>query len=104
MSDIKEVLRRKEIFDNLDQYLKEVKKAVQEIDDKARMFLFGSVARGNWTYSSDIDILVVSEKRPGEIIYRLYKKGFSDPFEFHIIKSEKLQWYIWYNEGHIVEI
>ncbi|MGB9727366.1 MAG: nucleotidyltransferase domain-containing protein, partial [Nitrososphaeria archaeon] len=36
----------------------EVKKIIKEIDSNAKVFVFGSTVRGNYTASSDIDMLV----------------------------------------------
>jgi predicted nucleotidyltransferase len=104
LSEVEEALRRREIFDNLNKYLVEIKKVIKQIDKNARVFLFGSVAKGNWTYSSDIDILIVTERKASYVLSQLHEKGFSEPFEFHVISNKWLEWYAWYNEGSLIEL
>ncbi|MBI2966865.1 MAG: nucleotidyltransferase domain-containing protein [Bacteroidetes bacterium] len=36
------------------------KRASEMYNDKIRVFLFGSIVKGNWNYASDIDVLVVA--------------------------------------------
>lgn len=75
MSDI---LRRK--YEELDRYLSELK---QELDLKL-VILFGSLARGDWMESSDIDLLIVSDELsddPAENFVRL-KRGCVEPHGF----------------------
>ena len=46
-------MRRKKVFARLGELLQRVKKRVLELDPKAEVYLFGSVAEGRSTYSSD---------------------------------------------------
>ncbi|OYT53935.1 MAG: hypothetical protein B6U77_03215 [Candidatus Hecatellales archaeon ex4484_218] len=60
---VKEALKRHEIFEKLNYYLKLLKKIVKNIDSKAEVYLFGSVASfgkkclrstvGNWFHTYD---------------------------------------------------
>jgi predicted nucleotidyltransferase len=70
----------------------------------ARVFLYGSVARGDFNLSSDIDLLVVAAGLPAEPIERsrcLYRytagreepKGFL-PTEFARLQSKGKLWYL----------
>jgi predicted nucleotidyltransferase len=44
------------------------------------------VAEGRHLYSSDVDVLIVTERlRPGEVIAALKEEGFDDPFEIHVV-------------------
>jgi predicted nucleotidyltransferase len=87
---IDEAKRRREIFENLDEYLKKIVEIVEKIDSNAEVYLFGSVAEGRHLISSDIDILMVSNLHPGRIIAELWLNGIDDPFEIHIVtRSEK---------------
>ena len=45
----------------------------------ARVVLFGSYARGNYTVASDIDLLVVYKGHPREDAYRLVKQVLAIP-------------------------
>ncbi|MCS7133049.1 MAG: nucleotidyltransferase domain-containing protein [Nitrososphaeria archaeon] len=77
MSDI---LRKK--YEELDRYLGELKR---EFDLKL-VILFGSLVRGTWMESSDIDLLIVAENLsddPGENFTRLKRPGI-DPHGFSV--------------------
>ena len=90
---VKEAKRRAEVFENLTQYLKILIETVREMDRKAEIYLFGSVAEGKYLLSSDIDILVVTDLPPGEILLKLWLKGIKDPFEIHIVRRNMLETY-----------
>ena len=57
------------------------------------MYLFGSTAEKRHTYSSDIDILIITKKDPARVQCELWKTGIKDPFEIHVQPPEKLQLY-----------
>jgi len=90
---VKEALRRQEIFKNLDKYLEVIKSTVKSLDKNAEVYLFGSVAEGEHLYSSDIDILVVTNLNPAVVISELWKKGIKDPFEIHVCRPKDLMLY-----------
>ena len=90
---VKEAKRRAEVFKNLNQYLKILIETVREMDRKAETYMFGSVAEGKYLLSSDIDILVVTDLPPGEILSKLWLKGIKDPFEIHIVGKNMLETY-----------
>jgi predicted nucleotidyltransferase len=90
---INEAKRRREIFENLDEYLKKIVEIVKKLDSNAELYLFGSVAEGKYLLSSDIDILVVSNLHPGKIIAELWSNGIDDPFEIHVITRNMLETY-----------
>lgn len=90
---VKEAKRRAEIHRNLKHYFRVILDAVGEIDDSAEVYLFGSVAEGTHTYSSDIDVLVITDRKPEEVISKLWSKGIEDPFEIHVINKNLLERY-----------
>ena len=90
---IADALRRREIFDNLPSYLRRLKMLVLKVDPKAEVYLFGSVAEGRHTYSSDIDVLIITEKDKWEILKPLVKEEFTSFFDIHIRKPEEAGWY-----------
>jgi predicted nucleotidyltransferase len=47
---------------NYREVAKKVGSIVERFDPEARVYVFGSVVRGNYTAASDIDILVVTTK------------------------------------------
>jgi len=92
---VKLAKHRIEVFRNLKYYLKVIVEAVKEIDEKAEVYLFGSITEGTYTLSSDIDILVATDQPPEKILVKLWEKGIKDPFEVHIVKREMLDLYKW---------
>ena len=53
-----------EFFRNAFRLAKEVKERARKIFDDCEVFIVGSFARGEHTLSSDLDVLIVSEKIP----------------------------------------
>jgi len=86
---IQMALKRREVFNNLKQYLQMIKKTVQEIDRSAEIYLFGSVPDKNYTHSSDIDVLIITKTDPDLMRLKLWQANIKDPFEFHIHTPEK---------------
>jgi predicted nucleotidyltransferase len=83
---LREARRRREVFENLDTYLRRLAAFVKRLDPASEIYLFGSVAEGRYLYSSDIDVLVVSDVlKPGETLAALWAEGFGDPFEIHVV-------------------
>lgn len=90
---IEEAKRRAEIFRNLPKYLRVILNTVRSIDENAEVYLFGSVAEGRYVLSSDIDILVVTGRSPGEVLAALWEKGIKEPFEIHVVNKDVLKIY-----------
>ena len=78
---------KREVFSNL-HYLAKIKKAVLHVEQDSRVYLFGSVAAGNYNTASDIDILIVSSRDRNIIQNALDRENLGFPFEFHI-RNEK---------------
>ncbi|RLG82574.1 MAG: nucleotidyltransferase domain-containing protein [Thermoprotei archaeon] len=87
---LKYAAKRREVFKNLDKYLAKIKKIVKKIDPYAKIYLFGSVAEGNYILSSDIDILIITDVPREKILTELWRNGISDPFEIHVYTVEYL--------------
>lgn len=65
------------------------------MDPEARVYVFGSAARGELTGASDIDILVLTEKvdLKYDIMVRVYK-AVEEPVELHVVNRRQLDaWY-----------
>ncbi len=90
---VDEARRRAEIFRNLEKYLRIIAETVRELDREAKVYLFGSVAEGRSLLSSDIDILVVTDKPPGEVLAALWERGIRDLFEIHVATKQMLESY-----------
>ncbi len=63
------------------------------MDPSAEVFLFGSVAEGRHTYSSDIDVLVVTNLEPARVHFELWEAGIREPFEIHVQPKEMVPLY-----------
>jgi predicted nucleotidyltransferase len=81
------LISREKYFKNYLAYAKKILK-----DKKLLVLVFGSVAENDFTLSSDIDVLIISNKAPmkrverGEILGKIYASiGKVHPFEIHLI-------------------
>jgi len=90
---VKRALMRREAFRKLNERLKIIKDIVHKLDPEAEVFLFGSVAEGKYNYSSDIDVLIVTELHPAKILSELWRAGIKEPFEIHVHTPEKAALY-----------
>jgi len=90
---IEMAIKRREVFNNLNEYLQTIKEVVKKIDDKAELYLFGSVAEKRYAYSSDIDVLILTVAEPARVHLELWKAGIRDPFEVHVQSPEKAKLY-----------
>jgi predicted nucleotidyltransferase len=57
---------------------------VLKIDPRAEIYLFGSVAENRYNYSSDIDVLVVSEADKLRVLEALVEGDFLKVFEIRV--------------------
>ncbi len=96
------------ILDMLKNYrviAKKVKEIVSEYDDSARVYVFGSVVRGDYTGSSDIDILIVTDKLDikYDLMVRIYME-LDAPIQLHIVSRELMEgWYMRFIEEDELE-
>jgi len=95
---IYEGLRIRQVFDNIWEFLSDVKEQILKLFPGAEVYLFGSVARRRYTAGSDIDILVVADVSDWEAVDRAKAKlrgMFIDtPVEFHIV--DRIMFEKWY--------
>jgi len=61
---LEEAKRRRRIHAELPRYLKLLLEVIRELDPQAEAYLFGSIAEGRGLPSSDIDVLIVTDKDP----------------------------------------
>ena len=85
--------QRQEVFNNLPKYLEIIKKTACNLDSKAEIYLFGSVATQEHNYSSDIDILIMTKLRPAKVFAELWKAGIEEPFEIHVHTREEAEFF-----------
>jgi len=94
------VERRKWYFENLDKVTEAIRRILDRYFREYEIYLFGSVAEGDYTMASDIDILIVSSEMPkqaskrSEIAMKIYEAlGLDAPVELHMANFEEFQWY-----------
>ncbi|MEM2926095.1 MAG: nucleotidyltransferase domain-containing protein [Candidatus Bathyarchaeia archaeon] len=86
----------KNLTKNYEEVARKVKGIVLSMDPRARVYVFGSVVRGEATAMSDIDILIVTEaiERKYEMMVKVYK-AVEEPVELHIATKGLLErWYM----------
>lgn len=92
--------RRAEELDKLWETLERLKEAATGLDPEARVYVFGSFARGTARPDSDVDVLVVTElasTEEGRLAVRgALGKVLSpySPIELHIASTEQFKWYL----------
>ncbi len=83
-------------------YLSRIADSIKKVLPDARIYVFGSVIRGEAVGGSDVDILVVSKNVPNSNIERAKLKRRIEelsglpvyhPFEFHLANEEEAEWY-----------
>ena len=89
-------LKRLHYLKNYRNVAESVKTICLKHDPKARVILFGSVLRGNWTGDSDIDLLIILQA-PGakdRITVDVWR-NIEAPVEMHFSSEEMLKnWYM----------
>jgi len=73
-----------------------VKEIVKLLDPSAKIYVFGSVVRGLYTASSDIDILVITENinLKYDIMVTVYRELIDAPIQLHVVTPELYEkWY-----------
>jgi len=87
-------LKKLNYLKNYREVCREVYTMVKNIDNNARVFVFGSVLTGKTTASSDIDILVIeSNKNLKDEINVKVLKYIDAPVELHIVDNNGFNWY-----------
>ncbi len=92
--------KRRHAFDHLNSYLDLIKRIAKTEDKNSRVFLFGSVEKGDYNMASDIDILIVTEKDRYILLTKLENEGIEFPFELHVRNSREAEAYF----QHIPEL
>lgn len=94
------VERRRWYFENLDRLVEMIRSVLDRFFTSYEIYLFGSVAEGDYTMASDIDILVVTDEAPrrvserSRIVMEVYKAiGLDAPVELHLVDREGFEWY-----------
>lgn len=102
--------RVRDVLENPLGLLAGIKNDILRYVQDAKVYLFGSVAQGKYTLSSDIDILVVSDRLEGidkDAIKAYVKMRYIDyPIELHMISRREFErWYRRFiDESELIEI
>ncbi|HEW64328.1 nucleotidyltransferase domain-containing protein [Fervidicoccus fontis] len=82
-------------FKNYIEIGRKIKEIVNSFDPNAKLYIFGSAVKGKNVASSDIDVLIITEKieLKYEIMVKVFK-SIDEPIELHIITREIFdKWY-----------
>ncbi|MEM0494353.1 MAG: nucleotidyltransferase domain-containing protein [Thermofilum sp.] len=105
------LLKRAEMVRNWRVYAARVAEAARAVLPGARVYVFGSVVRGECTGGSDVDVLVISGSLPRSGLERAKVKVKIEelaglppyhPFEIHLADEEEGGWYL-SRVGELVE-
>jgi len=66
---------RSEILKNWKRYVNEVARAAESLLKNCEVYSFGSAVRGKLTAASDIDVLIIAEDLPQNLMERAKVKG-----------------------------
>jgi len=90
--------KRASMLNDWKSFLPSIAEAIREVLPDARIYVFGSAARGDITGASDVDILVISSRIPKRALERAKIKvrieeianlPYYHPFEFHLVTREE---------------
>lgn len=92
-------------------YGREIKKIIKDFFEDAKVLIFGSAVKGNYSPDSDIDILVISSGIPQDLFEQAkikvkIKEKFPDaPFEIHLVTPQQYEnWYKRFIKKDYIEV
>lgn len=92
---IKYNIRKLKLLNNYMAIAKKVKEITTKFDPDAEVYVFGSVVEGRITGASDIDILIISERK--ELEYKIkveVAKNIDAPIQIHFATRDQYdRWY-----------
>lgn len=95
------------------RWVEEIARIIEDIAPDARIYVVGSIARGDYIASSDVDILVVSQNIPERVTERAGIKALVEerlglpyyhPFEIHVLRPEEAEIFLRRAGGHVVRV
>ena len=110
---IETLTRRRRMLEEWGVWAERIAGVAREVLPGARVYVVGSIVRGDYVASSDVDILIVSENAPESARERARIKAsieehlglpYYHPFEIHILKPSEATNYLRRTGGHIVEV
>ncbi len=97
------LLERARMLSEWKLWISKVTEAVRRIVPGAEVYVIGSVARGDAIASSDLDLLIISDRVPetsrkrAELIVRIEEEAklpLHHPIEFHLIQNKERSKYL----------
>ncbi|MEM2191736.1 MAG: nucleotidyltransferase domain-containing protein [Archaeoglobaceae archaeon] len=93
----KKLAERFKYLEKVEFYLEKIKEIVRSFDNSAEVYVFGSFLRAENLPSSDIDVLICSnriEEFRTAILSKVYEElGYMHPFEIHMVDENGFRWY-----------
>ena len=92
----------RKILKNWRYWVKRIAVAAKEVLGDCETYVFGSVIEGAWTGGSDLDILIVcdrrirSNKERGELKALIEERAclpLFHPIEIHLVDKSEIEWY-----------
>lgn len=103
MSEIyKFKLKMRRMLENRKYWAEKIAEAAQKVLGKCEVYVFGSIVEGKWTGGSDVDILIITDRKfknsreRAEIKTQIEEKAelpSIHPFEIHIVTRKEAEWY-----------
>lgn len=99
-SFIKTSAKRAKMLREWRKWVMELCKVVEEVLPEAEVYVIGSVARGDFVASSDVDVVVVSQGAPEKLSERAGIRAsieeklnlpYYHPFEIHLVRPDEAE-------------
>jgi len=96
------LMSRAEMVKNWRKHVMCIAKVARSFLPNSKIYVFGSVVKGEYTGGSDVDVLIVSKEAPRSNLERVKIRMMIEesvslppyhPFEFHIVDEEEWKWY-----------
>lgn len=95
------MLERRRILEDWRRVVEELARIVRRVYPEARVYVTGSVARGEWIAASDLDVVIVLPREPSpreaaEVISLVWERlGLppSHPLEIHVVGPKSFERY-----------
>lgn len=96
------LIKRSKILKEYKKFVSSIEKAAKRVLHDAKVYVFGSIVRGEAVGGSDVDVLIVSNSIPKENLRKVLLKEKIErlaelpkyhPFEIHLANREEAKWY-----------
>ena len=96
-------LKRVEMLREWKRWVKIIAAEAKKILPDTKVYVVGSIVRGDYTGGSDVDIIIVSDRVPENALRRAAIKAriedainlpYYHPFEIHLLRPEEAQHYL----------